>query len=182
MTKVMKKEKASELGTEKSEKLGTVNTGDIKREVKTQDNIDPIAASSDAAKWEAGSKVELVRAAMKKYLFILYFSLNDLENEYKLDSGSILTEKVSFVAVNLQYETQSAHGRLNSSHGVFSKERFEACNEISRQRYGSWRARACTLLGLNVLSLQQERSCSQGEGKRYGRGVGILFSLKFYSG
>lgn len=48
---------------------------------------------SDAAEPEAGSEIELLNSAMKKYCFIRDASFNDLEEDYELEIGSVLTEK-----------------------------------------------------------------------------------------
>lgn len=50
-----------------SKKMGTENSGEVRRELKKKDTVDTISTSSSAAKTESAPKVEVLKSAMKKY-------------------------------------------------------------------------------------------------------------------
>lgn len=62
---------------------------------------------------------------MIKYCFISDTSLSHFQDEYELESGSVLTEKVILGLAYPQYSTCRAQGQSSSAHFVFSKSDIE---------------------------------------------------------
>lgn len=69
----------------------------MERKVKNKDTLDATPADSEAAKLKLRAWVGRLMFAMRKECSIPDVSLNDLENEYKLETGFLFTEKVILV-------------------------------------------------------------------------------------
>lgn len=63
--------------------------------MKEEDIADTISSSSGAAEPKTGPEVEVLQSAMKIYCSIRHTSCNDLGDEYKIETGSVLAEKVN---------------------------------------------------------------------------------------
>lgn len=86
--------------------------------MREQDTVDSIPRGSGAEEPEAGSKVKMLKSAIKKYYLIRDTSFNDLGEEYELEPGSVLTEKVDLVLTDPPYSTRGAGGQSGSAHDV----------------------------------------------------------------
>lgn len=93
--------------------------------MKEEDSVYTISKASGAAETKAEPQKEVLKSAMKKCCFTRDTSFNDLENEYELGSGSVLTEKVNPVLADPPYSTRSARGQSNCAYDVFSKSNME---------------------------------------------------------
>lgn len=91
----------------------------MKREVRKKNTVDKIPARFSAAEPAVGPGVELLTSPAKKYCVIQEKSLNDLEDKYKLETGSVFTEVVNVVLADSQYSSCSANGQLDSGRDVF---------------------------------------------------------------
>lgn len=67
----------------------------------------------------------MLKPAMNKYCFVGRTSFSDLEDEYDLKTGSVLTNKINLVLADSLYNTRSALCQSKSAHEGFSKRELE---------------------------------------------------------
>lgn len=87
--------------------------------VRDEDIAHTILTGQGATESEETPEVEMWRSAMKKHCFIRENSFNDLEDEYVLETGSVLAGKGNRVLADLSYNTRSERGLSSSAHGLF---------------------------------------------------------------
>lgn len=80
----------------------------MEREVKEKEIVATTPTGFSAAEPKAGPEVQLLKSAKKKYCFTRNTSCNDLDEEYELKTGSILTERVNLVFTDPPYSNRSA--------------------------------------------------------------------------
>lgn len=118
---VVKTESIKEVGTERSMKAGTENIEEMRRKMKDEDKFSRISTGSGAAETEAEPGIEVFKSAMKNNCFIRDTLLNDLKDEYELDSGSVFIEKVVLVLANPPYSTRVERAQSDSAQDVLYK-------------------------------------------------------------
>lgn len=121
-SKKMETENMKETKPEKARKVETESSEEMESEVKEEDIDDRTTMFSCAAEPKVRLEVKMMRSAMNKHFFIRDTPFSNLEDEYALRLGSVLTGKVSNVLAGPQYSTRSKRGHSNSAHDVFSKE------------------------------------------------------------
>lgn len=84
----------------------------MQRYVREKKDVDKIPAGSGAGEPEAGPAVMVSKSAMCRNWFIWDTSL---KNECEINTGSVLTRKVSPVQIDLTYNTRSAPDQLSSA-------------------------------------------------------------------
>lgn len=71
----------------------TENSEEVEKDEKQKDTVQTIPTGSLAAELEAGPEVEVLKSVIKRYYVIQNTSLNALNNEYELETGSVLSGK-----------------------------------------------------------------------------------------
>lgn len=110
----METERAGEKRTENSEEVGTENSKKMKRKLKKKNIPDTITTGSGTAKPKAGPAVDVLESARKTYCLILHNSCSDLGDEDELETGCVLTEKLSLILTSLPYNAGSERKKLCS--------------------------------------------------------------------
>lgn len=90
----------------------------------------------------------------------------DLEVEYELESGSVLTAKINLVLSNPPYSTHRARGQSNFAHDVFPKNYIDGAVRTTGSLMDLEALGYKFCFGPGVLSLEQVGFC----GERRGRG------------
>lgn len=96
------------MGAKRSKQVATENSTELKRKSEKEDIVDTIFTGAGAAEMEARPKIEAVKSAVRKRCVFQYNLFNDFEDEYKLDIGSVLTEKVNMALEDSPYSNRSA--------------------------------------------------------------------------
>lgn len=91
------------------------------RELKAENTLHTIFMGSGAAKLEGGPDVGILGSAMKKYCLVREDSLKNLEDEYELETSSVLTENVNLLLTDPAYNTRVLQNQSNYAHEVVSK-------------------------------------------------------------
>lgn len=94
------------------------NSDDVKREMKKEDIAHTVPTCSGATEREGEPKVKLLKFVMKKYCLIRDISFNNLEDEYELETVSVLTKNVNLVLANPLAAAHSGRGHPSCVHDV----------------------------------------------------------------
>lgn len=87
--------------------------------MEEEDIVNTTFTGSGAAETEAGPEVDMLSSAIKKICFIRDISFKGLKEEYKLDTGSVLTEELSPVLAHSPYSSSGAQRQSSSAQDVF---------------------------------------------------------------
>lgn len=123
--KKMKTENIEERRAERTKEGGPEDCEEMEWEMKEEESVDTSLTGFDAAEPEIGTAVQVLKPAMKKSCFIPSTSFGNLEEEYKLEAGSVLTEKVKRFLFDSSFNTRSALGRSYYTSDMFFKRDVE---------------------------------------------------------
>lgn len=104
-SKIVEAENIREVRTERTREVGTERSDEVQRKVKGEDIFVTNSSGPGAVDSKTGPEVEVSKPATKKHRFIRNTSFNDIEDEYDLGTGSVLTEKLYLVLADPLYKT-----------------------------------------------------------------------------
>lgn len=107
--------------TEEVKEVRTDDGENVEREVNEKNTFDTTPTSLGAAGAERGTEVQVFESATKRKCFTRDRSLKVLEDEYSLETGSILAAKEILFLPDPRYSTRSARSQCKHAHGVFTK-------------------------------------------------------------
>lgn len=146
------------------------NRGEIRRELKKENNVHKTSTGLGAAKEGAGPKLEVLKSAVKNYCFIRDTLFNDLQEECELDVGFLLTENMNLSLVCPSYKARSARGQSGCAHKGLLKKDLETAARL-RGSFMAFEAHERTLC--SDLDFSHCRGgCGQRQGRRCGKKAG----------
>lgn len=118
------------MGTETSEGVGTEDNENVGRKLMEEKIVDRILEGSDAAEPYAGLEVERLTSAMKKHCFIWDTLVSDLEDQYDLETCSVLSAKLSLDLASPPYSILNARAEFYAAQYVLSRESMKAAMSL----------------------------------------------------